>query len=122
PAPARADSPATAPAPLPAASSVHPPSEAGARPSADASLSPPGPSGARRIEEVLAPSLGQVNAPAEDGELELVSRGELTESFFLQHIREVAADHQAGLFAGTNDPEDEGIPMDAIASGRSVGL
>ena len=27
----------------------------------------------------------------------------LKESFFLQHIREVPADHQAGIFAGTND-------------------
>jgi hypothetical protein len=33
-----------------------------------------------------------------------VSRGDLKESFFLQYIREVAADHQAGVFAGTNDP------------------
>jgi hypothetical protein len=32
-----------------------------------------------------------------------VSRGDLKESFFLQYIREVAADHQAGVFAGTND-------------------
>jgi hypothetical protein len=29
--------------------------------------------------------------------------GELKESFFLQYISEVTADHQAGLFAGTND-------------------
>jgi hypothetical protein len=32
-----------------------------------------------------------------------LQRGELKESFLLQHSREVAADHQAGVFAGTND-------------------
>ena len=37
------------------------------------------------------------------GELEQLQRGELKESFVLQHIREVALDHQAGVFAGTND-------------------
>jgi hypothetical protein len=35
--------------------------------------------------------------------LEQAQPGERKESFFLQHIREVAADHQAGVFAGTND-------------------
>jgi hypothetical protein len=32
-----------------------------------------------------------------------LQRGELKESFVLQHVREVAVDHQAGVFAGTND-------------------
>jgi uncharacterized protein YbjT (DUF2867 family) len=49
----------------------------------------------------LAP--GQVSARTMYGELEKLRRGELKESFVLQHIREVAADHQAGVFAGTND-------------------
>jgi NAD(P)H dehydrogenase (quinone) len=49
----------------------------------------------------LAP--GQVTARTMYGELEQLQRGELQESFVLQHIREVAADHQAGVFAGTND-------------------
>jgi uncharacterized protein YbjT (DUF2867 family) len=62
------------------------------------------------IEELLqirasggSPASGQVNARTGYGELEQSQRGELKESFFLQHIREVAADHQAGIFAGTND-------------------
>ena len=46
---------------------------------------------------------GQVNARTGYGELEQLQRGELKESFVLQHIREVALDHQAGIFAGTND-------------------
>jgi NAD(P)H dehydrogenase (quinone) len=46
---------------------------------------------------------GQVSARTMYGELEKLQRGELKESFILQHIREVAADHQAGVFAGTND-------------------
>ena len=49
------------------------------------------------------PASGQVNARTGYGELEQSQRGELKESFFLQHIREVAADHQNGIFAGTND-------------------
>jgi NAD(P)H dehydrogenase (quinone) len=49
----------------------------------------------------LAP--GQVSARTMYGELEKLRRGELKESFVLQHIREVAADHQNGIFAGTND-------------------
>jgi uncharacterized protein YbjT (DUF2867 family) len=62
------------------------------------------------IEELLqrrasggSPASGQVNARTGYGELEESRRGELKESFFRQHIREVAADHQAGVFAGTND-------------------
>jgi NAD(P)H dehydrogenase (quinone) len=46
---------------------------------------------------------GQVNARTGYGEPEQLQRGELKESFVLQHIREVALDHQAGIFAGTND-------------------
>ena len=49
----------------------------------------------------LAP--GQVTARTMYGELEQLQRGELKESFVVQHIRAVAADHQAGVFAGTND-------------------
>ncbi len=50
-----------------------------------------------------SPAPGQVNARTGYGELEQLQRGELKESFVLQHIREVALDHQAGIFAGTND-------------------
>jgi NAD(P)H dehydrogenase (quinone) len=32
-----------------------------------------------------------------------LQRGELKESLLLQHMREVALDYQAGMFAGTND-------------------
>ena len=32
-----------------------------------------------------------------------MQRGELKESLLLQHMREVALDYQAGIFAGTND-------------------
>jgi NAD(P)H dehydrogenase (quinone) len=46
---------------------------------------------------------GQVSARTGYGEVEQLQRGELKESFVLQHIREVALDHQAGIFAGTND-------------------
>ena len=49
------------------------------------------------------PAPGQVNARTGYGEIEQLQRGELKESFLLQHAREVAADHQNGLFAGTND-------------------
>jgi hypothetical protein len=49
------------------------------------------------------PASGQVNARTGYGELEQSQRGEFKESFFLQHIREVAVDHQAGVFAGAND-------------------
>ena len=61
------------------------------------------------MEELLqrrasqSPALGQVNSRTGYGEVERSQQGELNESFFLQHIREVAADHQAGVFAGTND-------------------
>lgn len=50
-----------------------------------------------------SPAPGQVNARTGYGELEQLQRGELKESFVLQHVREVAVDHQAGVFAGTND-------------------
>src|SRR5262249_54507265 len=50
-----------------------------------------------------SPAPGQVNARTGYDELEQLQRGELKESFLLQHIRAVAADHQAGVFAGTND-------------------
>ena len=50
-----------------------------------------------------SPAPGQVNARTGYGEPEQLQRGELKESFLLQHIREVALDHQAGIFAGTND-------------------
>lgn len=49
------------------------------------------------------PAPGEVNARTGYGEFEQLHRGELKESFLLQHLREVAADHQAGVFAGTND-------------------
>jgi NAD(P)H dehydrogenase (quinone) len=49
----------------------------------------------------LAP--GQVSGRTLYGELEKFQRGEFKESFVVQHVREVAADHQAGVFAGTND-------------------
>jgi NAD(P)H dehydrogenase (quinone) len=62
------------------------------------------------VEELLqrrassrSPAPGQVNARTAYGELERLQRGELKESFLLQHIGEVALDHQAGIFAGTND-------------------
>ena len=50
-----------------------------------------------------SPAPGQFNSRTGYGELEQLQRGELKESFFLQHISEVAVDHQAGVFAGTND-------------------
>jgi uncharacterized protein YbjT (DUF2867 family) len=50
-----------------------------------------------------SPAPGQVNARTGYGEIEQLQRGELKESFLLQHAREVAADHQNGVFAGTND-------------------
>jgi uncharacterized protein YbjT (DUF2867 family) len=50
-----------------------------------------------------SPAEGQVTARTMYGELEKLQKGELKESFFLQHIREVAADHLHGVFAGTND-------------------
>ena len=50
-----------------------------------------------------SPAPGQVSARTGYGALERSQQGELQESVFLQHIREVAADHQAGVFAGTND-------------------
>ncbi|HEV3165895.1 MAG TPA: NmrA family NAD(P)-binding protein [Isosphaeraceae bacterium] len=46
---------------------------------------------------------GQVSTRTMYGELEKLQRGELKESFVRQHVREVAVDHQAGVFAGTND-------------------
>ena len=50
-----------------------------------------------------SPAPGQVSARTGYGEVEQLQRGVLKESFLLQHLREVAADHQAGVFAGTND-------------------
>ena len=49
------------------------------------------------------PAPGQANARTGYGEAEQLQRGELRESFLLQHLREVALDFQAGSFAGTND-------------------
>jgi hypothetical protein len=49
------------------------------------------------------PAARRVNARTTYGELEKLQKGELKESFVLQHVREVAVDHGAGLFAGTND-------------------
>jgi NAD(P)H dehydrogenase (quinone) len=57
----------------------------------------------QQIRASRSPAPGQVNARSGYGELEQTQRGNLKDSFFLQHIREVAADHQAGVFAGTND-------------------
>ena len=50
-----------------------------------------------------SPAPGQVNARTGYGEPEQLQRGELKQSFVLQHIGEVALDHQAGIFAGAND-------------------
>src|SRR5262245_57474564 len=50
-----------------------------------------------------SPAPGQVSARTGYGEVEQLQRGVLKKSFLLQHLREVAADHQAGVFAGTND-------------------
>ena len=50
-----------------------------------------------------SPVPGQINARTGYGDLEQSQRGEPKESFLLQHMREVAADHQNGIFAGTND-------------------
>jgi uncharacterized protein YbjT (DUF2867 family) len=62
------------------------------------------------IEELLqrrassqSPPPGQVNDRTAYGDVERLQRGELKESFVVQHVREVALDHQAGIFAGTND-------------------
>src|SRR6516164_8818530 len=57
----------------------------------------------RQISASRPPAPGQFNSRTGYGELEQAQPGERKESFFLQHIREVAADHQAGVFAGTND-------------------
>jgi NAD(P)H dehydrogenase (quinone) len=50
-----------------------------------------------------SPAAGRVNARTGYGESEQLQRGELKESLLLQHMREVALDYQAGIFAGTND-------------------
>jgi nucleoside-diphosphate-sugar epimerase len=47
--------------------------------------------------------VGAVSARTGYGEVEQLQRDVLKESFLLQHLREVAADHRAGVFAGTND-------------------
>jgi len=57
----------------------------------------------QQISASRPPAPGQFNSRTGYGQLEQGQPGERKESFFLQHIREVAADHQAGLFAGTND-------------------
>jgi NAD(P)H dehydrogenase (quinone) len=49
-----------------------------------------------------SPAAGQVNARSGYG-AEQLQRGELKESFLLQHLHEVALNHQAGIFAGAND-------------------
>ncbi|HET7437914.1 MAG TPA: hypothetical protein VFJ56_00320, partial [Nitrospira sp.] len=52
---------------------------------------------------------GGRQAPAEHsarslyGEFEQKPEGRTGESFLIQHLREVAIDHQNGVFAGTND-------------------
>jgi NAD(P)H dehydrogenase (quinone) len=50
-----------------------------------------------------SPAPGQFNSRTGYGEAEQLQRGELKESFLLQHLHEVALDHQAGIFAGVND-------------------
>ena len=57
----------------------------------------------QQISASRPPAPGQFNSRTGYGQLEQGQPGERKESFFLQHIREVAADHQAGVFAGTND-------------------
>jgi hypothetical protein len=57
----------------------------------------------QQIRAGRSPAPGQVNTRSGYCELEQAPRGEIRETFFLQHIREVALDHQAGVFAGTND-------------------
>ena len=65
-----------------------------------------------------SPAPGQVNARTGYGESEQLQRGELKESFLLQHIREVALDYQAGIFADTNDEiETIGGPPAHVAGG-----
>jgi hypothetical protein len=49
------------------------------------------------------PASGQTTARTMYGELEALHRGRTGDSFVLQHIREVAIDHENGIFAGTND-------------------
>jgi NAD(P)H dehydrogenase (quinone) len=49
-----------------------------------------------------SPAPGQVRAQTAYGEVEQLQRGELNDSFLLQHLQEVAADHQAGRFSGTD--------------------
>jgi len=62
------------------------------------------------LEEILQrrassqlPATGRVNARTLYGEADQLQRGEIKESFVLQHIGEVALDFQAGIFAGAND-------------------
>lgn len=50
-----------------------------------------------------APATGRVNARTLYGEVEQLQRGEIKESFVLQHIGEITRDHEAGIFAGAND-------------------
>jgi NAD(P)H dehydrogenase (quinone) len=49
------------------------------------------------------PPPGQHTARTMYGELEEMQGRQAGDSFVLQHIREVAIDHQNGIFAGTND-------------------
>jgi NAD(P)H dehydrogenase (quinone) len=53
---------------------------------------------AQVLSRVLGKDISYKQVAAED-----LPRWQLTGPFFLQHIGEVALDHQAGLFAGTND-------------------
>lgn len=62
------------------------------------------------LEELLqqrasgpSPATGRVNARTLYGEVEQLQRGEIKESFVLQHIGEITRDHEAGIFAGTNE-------------------
>ncbi len=57
----------------------------------------------QQIRASRSPAPGQFNSRTGYGELEQAQPGDRKESFFLQHISEVALDHQAGVFAGTND-------------------
>lgn len=56
----------------------------------------------RRVSS-QSPAPGQVNSRTAYGQLEQLQQGALNESFVVQHVREVALDHQTGIFAGTND-------------------
>jgi uncharacterized protein YbjT (DUF2867 family) len=57
----------------------------------------------QRMASSQSPAPGQVNDRTAYGDVERLQRGKLKDSFVVQHVREVALDHQAGIFAGTND-------------------